>query len=323
MDNPEPPASEAPSSRIGDPEPPTSKALPSAARQLFDSLGARVDGALEAALPAESTAPSGLHVAMRYSVFAGGKRLRPILVLCAGAACGGDIDELLPAACAVELMHTYSLIHDDLPAFDDDSLRRGKPTSHKVFGEPQAILAGDALQTLAFATLARAARQAAEPQLWTAAMAELAEAAGSTGMAGGQWFDVEAEGRTIDLTALETLHAAKTGALLTACVRIGAVLAGADTEALERLSAYGRAVGLVFQVVDDILDVEGSVEELGKVPGVDAARGKPTYPALLGLEEARATAEQLRHVALESIEPFGAAAHPLALIADFIVDRSR
>jgi len=293
------------------------------AKALLAELRARVDAALGEILPPESEPPVGLHVAMRYSVLAGGKRLRPILVLAAGEACAADIDALMPAACAVELIHAYSLIHDDLPAFDDDSLRRGKPTNRVMFGEPQAILAGDALQSLAFATMAHAARIAPDPRPWAAAIAELADAAGSLGMAGGQWLDVEAEGRDVDLPALETLHAAKTGALLTSCARIGAILARADGETLERLSAYGRAVGLAFQVVDDILDVEGSVEELGKNPGVDAHRGKPTYPALLGLDEARATARRLRAVAHSSIAPLGPAARPLELIADFIIDRSQ
>jgi geranylgeranyl diphosphate synthase type II len=292
-------------------------------RALLADLRRRIDVALAEVLPPESEPPVGLHVAMRYSVLAGGKRLRPALVLAAGEACGATADEMMPAACAVELIHAYSLIHDDLPAFDDDSLRRGKPTSHVMFGEPQAILAGDALQSLAFSTMAHAARTSRDPRPWAAAIAELADAAGSMGMAGGQWLDVEAEGRDVDLPALETLHAAKTGALLTACARIGAILGHADGDTLERLSAYGRAVGLAFQVVDDILDVEGSVEELGKNPGGDAHRGKTTYPALLGLDEARATAQRLRRVAHDSVAPLGPAARPLALIADFIIDRKQ
>lgn len=300
-----------------------SEATSQEARASWSTLRERVDEALDAVLPAESEPPAGLHVAMRYSVLSGGKRLRPILLLTAGTALGAEVEELLPAACAVELVHVYSLIHDDLPAFDDDSLRRGKPSSHVAFGEAQAILAGDALQALAFSTLAQAALRSAEPALWAAAIDELGTAAGSSGMAGGQWLDIEAEGRSLDLATLETLHAAKTGSLLTACVRIGALLARADADTLERLSAYGRAVGLAFQVVDDILDVEGSLDDLGKVPGVDAARGKPTYPALLGLEEARATAERLRRVAEESIAPLGASGRPLALIASYIIDRSR
>ena len=178
-------------------------------------------------------------------------------------------------------------------------------------------------QAMAFSTLAQAARRSAEPALWAAAVDELGAAAGSKGMAGGQWLDIEAEGRSLDLAALETLHTAKTGALLTACVRIGALLARADADTLERLSAYGRAIGLAFQVVDDILDVEGSLDDLGKVPGVDADRGKPTYPALLGLEEARATAQRLRRVAVDSIAPLGAPARPLAVLANCIIDRSQ
>jgi geranylgeranyl diphosphate synthase type II len=287
---------------------------------------------------------------MRYSVFAGGKRLRPILVLAAAAAATGannadgdasqatesltdaarpaahlsaGAESLLAAACAVELIHTYSLIHDDLPAFDDDDLRRGKPTSHKVFGEPQAILAGDALQSLAFSLFAGAAYDAGAPEPWIAALVELATAAGSSGMAAGQWLDLEAEGRPIDLAALEALHSAKTGALLTACVRIGALLGGADNATLERLAAYGRSVGLAFQIVDDILDVEGSVESLGKTPGVDAERAKATYPALLGLDGARAEALRLRDLALQQVAPLGEAARPMALIAHFVVDRSQ
>ena len=289
----------------------------------LSTLRERVDAALDTIQPPESEPPAGLHAAMRYSVLPGGKRLRPILLLTAGKALGADLEALLPAACAVELIHAYSLVHDDLPAFDDDRLRRGKPSSHVAFGEPQAILAGDALQTLAFSTLAQAALRSAEPALWAAATKELGAAAGSNGMAGGQWLDIEAEGRSLDLAALKTLHAAKTGALLTACVRIGGILGRADVDTLEQLSAYGRAIGLAFQVVDDILDVEGSLDDLGKVPGVDAERNKPTYPALLGLEEARDTAERLRRVAEESIAPLGASARPLAVLANYIIDRSR
>ncbi len=305
------------------PESPSEVPPTASAEVLFAGYRARIDDALESVLPPDSEPPAGLHASMRYSVFAGGKRLRPILVLAAGRACGGDFDALLPAACAVELLHTYSLIHDDLPAFDDDDLRRGVPTNHVVFGEAQAILAGDALQTLAFTVMAEAARASDAPSAWTAAISELGSAAGSFGMAGGQWLDVEAEGNQLDRAALETMHAAKTGALLAACVRIGGLLAAAGADELERLGAYGKAIGLAFQIVDDILDVEGSVESLGKTPGVDADRGKPTYPALLGMDEARATAEGLRRVAHESIAPLGEAAHPLRAIADFVIDRGR
>ncbi len=307
------------------------------AGDLFATYRALIDAALDRSLPAADEPPAGLHKAMRYSVFAGGKRLRPILVLAAAEAAGnpvaatedpakisrGPAESLLPAACAVELIHTYSLIHDDLPAFDDDDLRRGKPSSHKVFGEPQAILAGDALQSVAFSLLAAAARDADAPGPWIDALVELSAAAGSGGMAAGQWLDIEAEGQPIDMVALEALHLAKTGALLMACVRIGALLAGADDATVEQLDAYGRSVGLAFQIVDDILDVEGSAEKLGKMPGVDVDRAKATYPSLLGLDGARAEARRLRDLALQQIEPLGAPARPLALIANFIVDRSQ
>ena len=307
------------------------------AGHLFATYRALIDAALDRALPAADQPPAGLHEAMRYSVFAGGKRLRPMLVLAAAEAArdpaelagdatevaGGAAESLLPAACAAELIHTYSLIHDDLPAFDDDDLRRGKPTSHKVFGEPQAILAGDALQSVAFSLLAGAARDADAPGPWIDARVELGTAAGSAGMTAGQWLDIEAEGQPIDMVSLEALHSAKTGALLTACVRIGALLAGADDATMERVGSYGRSVGLAFQIVDDILDVEGSVENLGKIPGVDADRAKATYPGLLGLDGARAEARRLRDLALRQIEPLGAPARPWALIANFIVDRSQ
>lgn len=283
----------------------------------------RVDAALDRLLPAEDRPPAPLHRAMRYSMFAGGKRLRPILVLTAGRACGADPDALLPAACAVELIHTYSLIHDDLPAFDDDSMRRGKPTNHRVFGEAVAILAGDALQTLAFEHLARTAVKAPHPQRWVNVTAELAAAAGSSGMAGGQCRDLEAEGASLSLEDLRRLHEAKTGALITACLRSGALLAGADGEVLDAVTRYGRAVGLAFQIIDDVLDVEGSLQGLGKEPGGDAGRGKPTYAALLGVQGARAEAERLTQASLEALAPLGPRAARLAELARFVVERQR
>lgn len=283
----------------------------------------RVDRALDELLPAESEAPTTLHQAMRYSVFAGGKRLRPALLLAAGRACGAGQSELLPAACAVELVHTYSLIHDDLPAFDDDDVRRGSPTSHVVFGEAVAILAGDALQAEAFRVLAEAAEAGLDPRPVSRALGELTRAAGSRGMCGGQYLDVAAEGTALDLDTLRSLHGAKTGALLTACVRMGGHLAGADEALLAALARYGDAVGLAFQIVDDILDVEGSLEDLGKRPGTDALRGKPTYPALLGVDGARREATELRERALAALEPFGDAAQELEALARFVVDRVR
>jgi len=287
---------------------------------LFSDYRKLVDDALDAVLPPADERPA-LHEAMRYSVVAGGKRLRPILLLAAGEACGAERAALLPAACAVELIHTYSLVHDDLPAFDDDELRRGHPTNHTVFGEAVAVLAGDALQTLAFEHMADAARFSEHPQRWLASIRELAAAAGSRGMARGQCIDIESEGESLDIEELEALHAAKTGALLTACVRMGGILAGADDESLVNLTAYGNAIGLAFQVVDDILDVEGTAASLGKNPGVDADRGKPTYPALLGIDAAHAEADRLRDVALQAIDPFGDCASTLATVARFIVDR--
>ena len=289
----------------------------------FAALRGLVDEALEELLPSADTVPGRLHEAMRYSVFAGGKRLRPVLVLAAGEACGAPADGLLPAACAVELVHAYSLIHDDLPAFDDDELRRGKPTSHKIYGEAMAILAGDALQTLAFAHLARSAATADDPRPWVAAIGELADAIGSLGMAGGQCLDIEAEEGSLDLESLQQLHTLKTGALLTACVRIGAHLGGADARTLGALTSYGWAIGLAFQVVDDILDVKGSVQDLGKEPGVDADRGKATYPALLGLDASRAEAERLCGEALAALDPMSGSSEELAWIARFIVQRSQ
>ena len=293
------------------------------AEEFFARYRERINEALDSALPASDESPRELHKAMRYSVFAGGKRLRPILVLATAQVLGRPTDSLLPAACSVELIHTYSLIHDDLPAFDDDDLRRGKPTNHKIFGVPQAILAGDALQSLSFSLLANAARGADSLEPWINSLVELSKAVGSMGMAGGQWLDIEAEDQVLDVVSLGTLHSAKTGALLTACVRIGALLGGADDAMKAQLDGYGKSIGLAFQIVDDILDVEGSVEDLGKIPGADRARGKATYPGLLGLNGARAEAHRLRTIALENIEPLGAAGHPLELIANFIVDRSQ
>jgi geranylgeranyl diphosphate synthase type II len=301
----------------------TRRELKSVARFDLGDYRALVDQALDDVLPPTERQPERLHEAMRYSVFAGGKRLRPILVLAAGESCGAAREELLPAACAVELIHTYSLIHDDLPVFDDDDYRRGRPANHKAFGEAVAILAGDALQTLAFQCLGATARLSTHPERWLEAIAELGDAAGSTGMAGGQYADVAAQAAALDIDTLRALHGAKTGALLTGCVRVGAILAGAEPDRLELLDAYGKAVGLAFQIVDDILDVEGSLEDLGKRPGGDAARGKATYPALLGREGARAEAERLRAVALAALEPLGANAAPLAALADYIVERSR
>jgi geranylgeranyl diphosphate synthase type II len=280
-----------------------------------------VDSALDDILPAEEDSPTLLHQAMRYSVFAGGKRLRPILVLATGRALGASPEVLMPAACAVELVHTYSLIHDDLPTFDDDDLRRGQPTSHVVFGEAIAVLAGDALQTQAFAALSEAGRDAVDSGLWLACIHELAVAIGSGGMAGGQCLDLQAEGQSLDGEELRRLHASKTGALLTACVRMGAILGGADDHTLGELTRYGQLIGLAFQIVDDLLDVEGTVQELGKRPGADQQHGKSTYLGLLGQEGAHAEADRLLVEALAALEILGSRGETLAGIARYIVDR--
>jgi geranylgeranyl diphosphate synthase type II len=282
-----------------------------------------VDVALDEALPGDTAWPATIHRAVRYSLFAGGKRIRPILVLAAGEAVGGRPDDLMPLACAVEMIHTYSLIHDDLPAMDDDDLRRGKPTSHKVFGEAIAILAGDALLTYAFHLMARTP---ASPGLeWMRrrleATAVLGEACGTTGLIGGQVEDLESEGRTISAGALERLHRAKTGALLGACVRGGAILGGAPPEERECLERYASAIGLAFQVVDDVLDTTEGADQLGKTAGKDAAAQKATYVSLHGLAGAQGLATRLLKEAEAAIAPLGSRGDELLGIARLIVER--
>jgi len=287
------------------------------------ALRAAVEAALDAALPEEPEWPETIHRAMRYSLLAGGKRIRPLLVLAAGEAVGGAREELMPLACAVELVHTYSLVHDDLPAMDDDDLRRGKPTSHKVFGEAIAILAGDALLTRAFELVASVPGGAPDALVRRrlGALALLAGACGTRGLIGGQVTDLESEGRAIDALALERLHRAKTGALLSACVRGGAVLGGARPGELEALGRYAAAIGLAFQVVDDVLDATGSAESLGKTAGKDEAAHKATYVSLHGIERAREMAGGLLRDALEALDPLGPRAALLAALARQIVDR--
>ena len=282
-----------------------------------------MERALDLALPPETAWPGTIHRALRYSQFAGGKRIRPLLVLAAGEAVGGAREDLMPLACAVEMIHTYSLIHDDLPAMDDDDLRRGKPTSHKVFGEAMAILAGDALLTRAFHLLSEV-EAAAEPSLLRrrlSALALLGEACGTSGLIGGQVEDLESEGKAISAAALERLHRAKTGALLGACVRGGAVLGGASAEEVAALGRYAAAVGLAFQVVDDVLDATEGDAQLGKTAGKDAAARKATYVSLHGLDGARAMARSLLNEALHALSPFGPSAEALAGLARLIVER--
>jgi geranylgeranyl diphosphate synthase type II len=288
-----------------------------------DALREAVEAALEKALPPESDWPSTIHRACRYSLMAGGKRIRPVLVLAAGEAVGGRREELMPLACAVEMVHTYSLIHDDLPAMDNDDLRRGKPTSHKVFGEAIAILAGDALLTRAFHLLAEV------PDGWDdarvrrrlAASSVLGEACGTRGLIGGQVMDLESEGKATSAEDLECLHRAKTGALLGACVRGGAILGGATPDDLTALSRYASAIGLAFQVVDDVLDATEESASLGKTAGKDAAAHKATYVSVHGLERARAMAADLRQQALDAVAPLGRRGALLGTIARLIVDR--
>jgi geranylgeranyl diphosphate synthase, type II len=278
-----------------------------------------VDSELDRLVPPETAPPETIHRAMRYSLFAGGKRIRPILCLEAARAVSESFCSALPAACSLELVHTYSLIHDDLPALDNDDYRRGKLTNHKVFGEAMAILAGDALLTLAFQVLAQLEGPAERK---TQLITELATAAGTLGgMIGGQVADLEGEGKPPDAALLETIHRAKTGALLRASLRMGAIVAGANQAEYEALSCYGEHVGLAFQIVDDILDVEESSAALGKTSGKDAQQHKITFPAVYGLEESRRMAEaECAHAHLV-LESFGEQAAGLHELADLIVHR--
>src|SRR5436305_4854483 len=263
-----------------------------------------VDRALDRFLPKESTSPVTIHKAMRYSLFAGGKRLRPILCLAAAEACGGEINPALPLAGAIECIHTYTLIHDDLPSMDNDDLRRGRPTCHKVFGEGIAILAGDALLTIAFeiAATVRLPRRYLLPDVFS----EIASAAGSRKLIAGQVADLEAEGRRLNRAQLRYIHENKTAALLTASVRLGAMTANANAKQLTAMTDFGRALGLAFQVIDDILDVTQTSEKLGKSAGKDIAAQKATYPAIIGLEKSRAEAKSLTKQANAAFPTFGA-----------------
>lgn len=283
---------------------------------------ARVDAALEKLFVAPREELTRIYAAMRYSVVNGGKRVRPLLAYAACEALGGDAERADGAACAVELIHAYSLVHDDLPAMDDDDLRRGQPTTHIAYDEACAILAGDGLQALAFEVIGNAKLNPQDAQTRLDMLTILARAAGSAGMVGGQAIDLESVGRKIDQAALETMHRHKTGALIEASVQLGALASGrANTDALQALRRYAEAVGLAFQVQDDILDVESDTATLGKTQGKDQAHHKPTYPALLGLDEAKAYALALRDQALAALEGFGDSAEPLRALARYIVER--
>ena len=280
-------------------------------------------GVVEAALDSSLAIarPEKIYEAMRYSLLAGGKRLRPILCITACELCGGDEALALPTACALEMIHTMSLIHDDLPSMDNDDFRRGKPTNHKVYGEDIAILAGDGLLAYAFEYVVTHTPQA-DPQALLQVIARLGRTVGAAGLVGGQVLDLESEGRT-DITpeTLTVIHTHKTGALLEASVLTGAILAGATGEQQQRLSRYAQNIGLAFQVVDDILDITATQEELGKTAGKDVKAQKATYPSLLGLEASRAQAQSLIDQAIVALEPFGASAQPLQAIAEYIVSR--
>jgi len=288
------------------------------------ALQARSETALDRCLPPTTLPPTQLHEAMRYSVLGGGKRVRPLLVYLAGEAVGAELEALDAPAVAVELIHAYSLVHDDLPSMDNDDLRRGRPTCHRVFGEAMAILAGDALQAHALHVITQASAGGLTPAQRLAMVDTLAGASGSLGMAGGQALDLAAVGRRLTLEELESMHLQKTGALIRASVRLGALASASVTEVtLARLDDYARCVGLAFQVQDDILDIEGATETIGKPQGSDAARNKPTYPNLLGLEGAKAVAERLYKDAIAAIEILGAQGENLRAMADYIVRRDR
>ena len=283
-----------------------------------------INAALENLWHDQGFAPPLLVRAMRYSLEAGGKRLRPILCLGASEAVGGAEVDLMPAACALELIHTYSLIHDDLPAMDDDDLRRGKPTCHKAFDEATAILAGDALLTAAFEVVAGAGRRRPDDALkYLEVIHLMARGAGYAGMVGGQMMDVASEGKTITVEALEKLQRLKTGALIEASVRVGAVLGGGTAQEIAALSAYGRHIGLAFQVADDILNIEGKPELLGKPVGSDEAHQKATGPSLTGLEQAKVRAGELVDKALETLGIFGKQAEPLVALGRYVIERNR
>ena len=283
---------------------------------------ARVHAVLDAVLPAADLVPQRLHAAQRYAVLSGGKRLRPLLVYCTGEALGVEAGALDAPAAAVELIHSYSLVHDDLPAMDDDDLRRGQPTTHRAFDEATAILAGDALQVLAFSLLARDRAAGVSPEARLKMIQILADASGTAGMAGGQALDLFAVGRGLNLQELEAMHRLKTGALIRASVLLAAACAP-DLTAIEwdALDGYSQDIGLAFQIQDDILDVEGSTEDLGKTVGADAARDKPTYPSVLGLEIAKTRARELQQRACDRLLLFGGRAKILTWLASYVVDR--
>jgi len=291
------------------------------AEDLLNAHGQAVNAYLTQLLDALTDSPPRLTESIRYSLMAGGKRLRPALVLETFNCCSSGsipLRSALAAAAAMELIHTFSLVHDDLPAMDDDDLRRGRPTNHKVFGEAMAILAGDAMVTLAFETIARDA----DPAVATMLIKELATNAGPVGMIGGQVLDIDGENSSLSLGELQQLHRMKTGALLTASCRMGAIAAGASDDALDAMTTYGRNLGLAFQIIDDILDVTSTPEQMGKATNKDHHAGKNTYPSLLGLEKSREAAEKALQAGLKALSAFGSEADGLRTLANFIVGRT-
>ncbi|MGQ9695908.1 MAG: polyprenyl synthetase family protein [Thermodesulfobacteriota bacterium] len=292
-------------------------------KQYLQSRQRLVEAALQRWVPQEDTFPPEVHVAMRYSLFAGGKRLRPILALAAAEAVGGSQEDVLPLACALELIHTYSLIHDDLPAMDNDDLRRGKPTSHKMFGEALAILAGDALLTEAFFLLARPdLMKKVPPRRRLRAIWEVARAAGSLGMVGGQTMDILCQGKEVNKELLDYIHTHKTGALIAAAVSGGAIIGGASSRQYRALSQYGAKLGLAFQIIDDLLDVQGNAKQMGKAVRKDNILKKVTYPAFFGLQESKHLAQSLIVEATLYLQIFDKRADPLREIAKYILKRS-
>ena len=281
-----------------------------------------VDRALESLVPPASTFPPVVFEAMRYSLFAGGKRVRPILAVASAEALGANTTGLLPIACSLELIHTYSLIHDDLPAMDNDALRRGRPTCHKVYGEANAILAGDGLLNMAFEVLADPKRIKSVPAgRMLAVISVIARASGAFGMIGGQAVDMLSEGKDVDIPTLEYIHTHKTGALIRASVRIGALYAKAGEKRLKALTRYGEYVGLAFQIADDILDITGTQEQIGKDAGSDLKKGKKTFPGFYGIEESRRRAREVAERAIASLREFDRKADPLRELAKYIVTR--
>jgi geranylgeranyl diphosphate synthase type II len=287
----------------------------------LEARRALVDEALDRLLPPDTASPPSLHRAMRYSVQAGGKRLRPILVIAGAEVVGGTAERVMETACAMEMIHTYSLIHDDLPAMDNDDYRRGMLTNHKVFGEAIAILAGDALLTLAFKLIALNGARTGDARVIAALVTDIADAAGTDGMVGGQVVDIESEGKAVSAETLDYIHTHKTAALIRASLCAGALIAGGSPAQLAAIAKCGEALGLAFQIVDDILDVEGSTEELGKTAGKDAQQQKATYPAYHGLEASRAKARALIDQAKLALAPLGERAAPVRALADFIFER--